>query len=117
VGHKAFHDLIENDAGDIIQRDVSWTGGLLETKRIAAMAKPNGLPVVPHYTTPYTCHFIASCAESPFGEYMGGYHTGVEENINVIDGEPLPDDGTIELSEDPGFGVGLVRDNLVELEP
>jgi hypothetical protein len=61
------------------------------------MAKPNGLPVVPHYTTPYTCHFIASCVETPFGEYMGGYHEGVEPNIPVLDGEPLPEDGVIEL--------------------
>ncbi|WP_152040216.1 enolase C-terminal domain-like protein [Salinigranum salinum] len=115
-GHKAFHDLIENDAGDVIQPDVSWTGGLTETKRIAAMAKPNGLPVIPHYTTPYTCHFIASCAESPFGEYMGGYHTGVEPNIPVIDGEPLPEDGVIHLNDDPGFGVELDRVTVVPLD-
>jgi L-rhamnonate dehydratase len=115
-GHKAFHDLIENDAGDIIQPDISWAGGLLEARRIAAMAKPNGLPVVPHYTTPYTCHFIISCTESPYGEYMGGYHTGVEANNPVIEGEPLPEDGVIELDSDPGFGVELDRDAIVPLE-
>jgi len=115
-GHEAFHDLIRSDAGDIIQPDVSWTGGLLEMKRIAAMAKPNGLPVVPHYTTPYTCHFISSCVESPFGEYMGGYHTDIKPNNPVIDGEPLPENGTIELGDDPGFGVDLNRDAIVPLD-
>jgi len=115
-GHRAFHDQIENGAVDVVQPDICWTGGILESKRIAAMAKPNGLPVVPHYTTPYTCHFIASCAESPFGEFMGGYHEGVKSNIPVIKGEPLPEDGVIHLSDDSGFGVDLNRDALVELE-
>lgn len=91
-------------------------GGILETKRIAAMAKPNGLPVVPHYTTPYTCHFIASSAETPFGEYMGGYHPDVERNIPVLKDEPLPEDGTIELGDDPGFGVELDRDKIVSFD-
>jgi|AntDeeMinimDraft_4_1070355.scaffolds.fasta_scaffold01071_7 L-rhamnonate dehydratase len=115
-GHKAFHDLIENGGGDVIQPDVSWTGGIIEAQRIAAMAKPNGLPVVPHYTTPYTCHFIASCVEVPFGEYMGGYHSGVEPNIPVIEGEPLPEDGSITLDDDPGFGVELNREMIEPLD-
>jgi L-rhamnonate dehydratase len=115
-GHEAFHDLIERGAADVIQPDVSWTGGILEARRIAAMAKPNGLPVVPHYTTPYTCHFAVSSAEVPFGEYMGGYHTGVEANNPVIEGEPLPADGVIELGDDPGFGVELNRDAIVPLD-
>jgi len=115
-GHRAFYDLIENDAADLVQPDISWTGGIIEAKRIAAMAKPNGLPVVPHYTTPYTCHFIVSSPEVPFGEYMGGYHTDVEPNIPCIEGEPLPEDGTITLSDDPGFGVDLDRDVVVPLD-
>jgi L-rhamnonate dehydratase len=115
-GHKAFHDLIENGGGDIIQPDISWAGGITEARRIAAMAKPNGLPVIPHYTTPYTCHFIAATVESPFGEYMGGYHTGVEQNIPVLEDEPLPEDGTIDLEGAPGFGVELNRDSIVPLE-
>jgi L-rhamnonate dehydratase len=115
-GHKAFHDQIENGAVDVVQPDICWSGGILELKRIAAMSKPNGLPVVPHYTTPYTCHFIASCPEVPFGEYMGGYHEGVHCNIPVIENEPLPEDGVIHLSDDPGFGVKLNYDDLIKLD-
>ncbi len=115
-GHEAFRDLIVGEACDIVQPDVSWTGGLLEARRIAAMAKPTDLPVVPHYTTPYTCHFIASSVEVPYGEYMGGYHEGVEPNIPVVEGEPLPEDGVIELEDEPGFGVDLVRDAIVPLQ-
>jgi L-rhamnonate dehydratase len=114
-GHDAFHDLIEGGAGDVVQPDVSWCGGILEARRIAAMAKAAGLPVVPHYTTPYTCHYIAATPEVPFGEYMGGYHEGVRPNVPVIEGEPLPEDGTIALSDDPGFGVDLVRDAVAPL--
>jgi len=115
-GHEAFYDLIRANAGDILQPDVSWVGGLTEMKRIAAMAKPTDRPVVPHYTTPYTCHFILSCIESPFGEYMAGYHTGIESNIPVIEGEPLPEHGTIELDDDAGFGVSLNRSAIVSLD-
>ena len=35
----------------------------------------------------------------------------------LFEGEPLPKDGFIDLPERPGFGVTLVRDNLVRPYP
>jgi len=67
------------------------------------MAKLNELPVVRQYTTPYTCHFVASSAEVPYSEYISGYHGGIEPNVPVIEGQLLPEDGVIELGDEPGF--------------
>ena len=114
-GHKSFDELINRGAGDIIQPDISWIGGITEGKRIAAMAKPKGLPVIPHYTTPYTSHFIISQPECHYGEWMAGWNTDIEPNVPIIDGEYLPENGTIEVPDDPGFGVELKRDSIVPL--
>lgn len=51
-----------------------------------------------------------------FGEYMGGYHEDVEPNVPVLQDEPLPEDGTIELGDEPGFGVELDRDEIVSFD-
>lgn len=114
-GHKSFDELINRGAGDIIQPDISWAGGISEGRRVAAMARPKGLPVIPHYTTPYTCHFIISQAECPYGEWMAGWNTEIKPNVPTIEGEYLPADGTIEVPDDPGFGIELNRDTIVPL--
>ncbi len=43
-----FRELFEKQAVDIAMPDITWTGGLSETKRIATMAEAYRLPVAPH---------------------------------------------------------------------
>jgi galactonate dehydratase len=47
-GRRAFRDLIERQAVDVLQPDVKWTGGIFEAKKIAAWAEAYQLAVAPH---------------------------------------------------------------------
>ena len=57
-----FRMLLEMDCCDIIQPDVGWCGGLTELVRIADMADAKGKLVVPHGSSVYSYHFVATRA-------------------------------------------------------
>ena len=110
-GHKQFHHLLKAGAGDVIQPEVQWVGGMTEIRRIAGMTKAYGLPVIPHGATVYNYHFVVSHASAPYAEYLTvSDGREVRPVFDAIEGEPVPEDGTIRLSDDPGFGVALNRD-------
>jgi galactonate dehydratase len=59
-------DLLAAEAVDVLQPDVCHIGGLLEMKRVAAMADAAHIPVAPHNPYGPVCHaaslhFAASC--------------------------------------------------------
>lgn len=47
-GRRAYRELIEARALDVLQPDVKWTGGILEAKKIAAWAETYQLTAAPH---------------------------------------------------------------------
>ena len=47
-GRRAFREVIEQQAVDVLQPDVKWTGGILEAKKIAAWAETYQMAVAPH---------------------------------------------------------------------
>ena len=60
-----FRELIVRRAVDIVQPDVIWSGGITETRKIAALAHAYQLPVIPHVFSSglslvANLHFIAS---------------------------------------------------------
>mgnify|MGYP006269183089 FL=1 len=112
---KAFHDIIVNGATDIIQPEIQWVGGLTPTRRIAAMAKPYDMQVIPHGASVYNYHFVLSNTNSAYAEFLTtGEGKELKPIFDSIIGEPLPENGHIRLDDDkPGFGVELNRDQLV----
>ena len=112
--YKAFHEIIERRATDIIQPEMQWCGGLTPTRRIAAMAKPYDMPVIPHGASVYNYHFVLSNTNSPYAEFLStGEGTGLHPIFDTIIGEPLPKDGQVFLDpKKPGFGVELNRAKL-----
>ena len=57
-----YRNLLKNRAVDIVQLDVAHTGGLLEAKKVAAIAEAEYIPVAPHEAggpvhAAYTIHF------------------------------------------------------------
>jgi L-rhamnonate dehydratase len=112
-GHRSFHRLLDTGAVDILQPELQWIGGLTEACRIASMAKPHDVPVIPHCAGVYNYHFVAAHTNAPFAEYiMPGDGTTIGPIFEAIEGEPVPEDGAITLPDDPGFGVELDRDRL-----
>ncbi len=108
-----FRLLIEMDCCDMIQPDVGWCGGLTELIRIADLADEAGIMVVPHGSSVYSYHFSTSRSNSPFTEFIV-MSPKADRIVPMYDpllvGEPLPENGVIEVPESPGFGVELNRD-------
>ena len=111
----AFHDIIQNKATDIIQPEIQWCGGYTATKRIAAMAKPYNMQVIPHGASVYNYHFVLANTNSMYAEFLStGEGRELHPIFDTIIGEPLPVDGRITLEpHKPGFGVELNYDKLI----
>jgi L-rhamnonate dehydratase len=100
----AFRQLLERRAIDILQPDIYRAGGISELKKIAAYASVHGVPVIPHGIGAPTYHFVASTTNSPRAEFVDVFAQG---NELLLEGEPIPRNGIIELSDAPGFGYKL----------
>ncbi|MCC6176972.1 MAG: galactonate dehydratase [Chloroflexi bacterium] len=104
-----FRELLEKRAADIIQPDICVAGGILECKKIAALAEANYVTVAPHnpmgpLATAVNVHFSASTPNFLILEYTPD-DTGDRRNLLR---EPLVvKDGYLEVPEGPGFGVAL----------
>ncbi len=104
-----FRDLLAAGAVDILQPDLLICGGLLETRKIAAMAEAHYVTVAPHnpmgpVSTAVSAHFAAATPNFLILEYvMDG--TGPRRDLVV---EPLRyADGHVYLPEGPGLGIEL----------
>jgi L-rhamnonate dehydratase len=108
-----FRMLIDLKCCDIIQPDVSWCGGLTELVRIADYAEAANILLVPHASSVFGYHFMMSRPKLPFGEFVvvsDDADKVVPMYGPLFTNEPLPERGKITLSERPGFGVDLNRD-------
>ena len=115
-----FRRLLEERLLDIVQPDVMWVGGLTETLRIAAHASAYDVVVVPHGSGPYSYQFIASQTGPAFCEYVAASPDG--KSImpvfgDLFEGEAMPVEGKLRISDAPGFGMVLAgRDGLELVE-
>jgi L-rhamnonate dehydratase len=100
----AFRPLLERKAVDVVQPDIYRAGGISELKKIAAYASVYGIPVIPHGIGAPTYHFVASTCNSPRAEFVDVFAQG---NELLLEGEPIPKNGFIELDASPGFGYKL----------
>ncbi len=111
----AFRELFEKRAVDIINPDVCNTGGILETKEIAAMAEPYYVGVSPHN---YNSVGIALASTIQVSACIPNfviteYWVNFEPVVNDIVVQPFEvEDGYIRLPEAPGLGMDLDEDAL-----
>ena len=113
--YKAYYSILSRRACDIIQPELQWCGGLTAVRRIAAIARPYDIPVVPHGSGVYNYHFVLSNANSPYAEYLSvGDGTELRPIFDAVVGEPLPVNGQVTVPDKPGFGAEL---NPYYLEP
>ncbi|TCP36587.1 L-rhamnonate dehydratase [Sphingomonas sp. BK235] len=110
-----FRLLIDMGCCDIIQPDVGWCGGLTELLKISAYAESRGVLVIPHGSSVYSYHFVATRHHSPFAEFLM-MHPDASEVVPMFApqllGEPVPERGRLAVSalDAPGFGVTLNPD-------
>lgn len=115
-----FRSLIEERLIDVLQPDVMWVGGLTELLRIAAHASTMEIPVIPHGSGPYSYHFIASQTGAPLCEYVASSANGktiLPVFGELFDGEEVPKDGRLRLSDAPGFGMTVADRRVLTALP
>lgn len=104
-----FRDLIAAGAADILQPDILLCGGLMESKKIAAMGEANYLTVAPHnpmgpISTAVSVQFAASTPNFLILEYRidssGPNRDLIREPLELVD-------GYLKIPETSGMGVEL----------
>jgi galactonate dehydratase len=107
VDRAEFHDLLAAQAVDIIQPDICHCGGLLEAKKIAAMADSVSVGVAPHnplgpIAGVAALHFAVSTPNHVIQEEMVG---AVPWYFDVVQGPIRMVDGFWGIPDAPGLGV------------
>ena len=105
----AFRELLEKRAADIVQPDVAICGGLLELKKIAAIAESHYVTVAPHnplgpIATAVNTHFAASTHNFLILEY---HPDDSGPRADLLRAPVTLKDGYLEIPEAPGLGVEL----------
>lgn len=108
-----FRKVMETHAADTLQPDVGNTGGILETKKIAAMAEAYNLRVAPHncasrVCTAATMHVAATLPNFSILE-LYPYWPDHPQHIEFTDVVPESQvkDGHLQMSDKPGLGIEL----------
>ncbi len=115
IGRREFKNLISEGIIDIIQPDINHTGGIWETRKIAAMAEASDIAVAPHcplgpVAFAAALQFNACTPNAIIQESSQGihYHDGTDlldyvenkDDFKVID-------GFIPVLKKPGLGVEI----------
>jgi galactonate dehydratase len=111
-GIPGFTPLVRRRAVGTIMPDVKHCGGLLELTRIAAMAAEEGVHVAPHNPSGSvsTAASLQVCAGMPNANYLELQYGEVGWRSDVVRPAEKFVNGTIELSDRPGFGITLDDD-------
>jgi galactonate dehydratase len=113
-----FRDLIAAQAVDMIMPDVVRTGGIMETKKIAAMAESYYMQVSPHnpnsaVSTLASLHVMANIPNALVLEYVDDDQDAPWRNDLLTD-PPVVENGYLRLPEKPGLGTELAMDVVDE---
>ena len=91
---------------DLWQPDITWCGGITAGLRILDIARENSIPVAPHRGGEvWGLHLIAASDCMDLAEALPGVRDATKDLLWI--GEPFSEDGRIEPSDGPGFGVTL----------
>lgn len=110
-----FRELFELQAADIIQPDITHTGGILAAKKIAAWTDAYYMLIAPHNVcgpvgTVAALHLAASTTnfkiQEHFNDFADAWVKGVVEGMPEVD----PMDGCFPLPTGPGLGIKLNED-------
>ena len=105
-----YREWLEKGVSQILMTDTSWTGGIAETRKIAALAETYNVPLVLHNIAGPVSHAAAMhlgahipnlfMVESVRAFYRGYF-------LQLGDLEVQPEAGTLGLPQGPGLGVTL----------
>jgi len=108
-----FEDILSKDCFDIIQPDVTRSGGYLQLKKIDAMAEVKGVRCIPHifgfgHILAANLHFIMSTrcewCEFPF----------IPDEYQLLEEPIKAEKGWVSAIDKPGLGVEINKKMLEE---
>ena len=103
-----FADLLRHKAVEILQPDITWSGGLTSLRRIATMAAEHSLPIIPHRGgSLYGLSLVFATPHCPLAESFGTGDNGTEL-MEAMSGRYR--DGYYYPSEKPGFGTAVTEE-------
>lgn len=107
-----FQDVIEQQAAAILQPDLSHAGGIMEVRKIAAMAESRNIAIAPH--CPLGPVALAACLQAAactpnhlIQEHLSLGEGYLKEPFKVVD-------GYIHVPDKPGLGIELDDEALEE---
>jgi L-rhamnonate dehydratase len=110
-----FQELLRNRAVEIVQPDVTWSGGLTECRRIVTAAEAAGVTVMPHRGgSVYGMTLILTSRSPMLAESLGTGESG-NEVMELL--TPRREGGSYLPPEGPGFGVDFSRTFLQKYVP
>jgi galactonate dehydratase len=108
-GLEQSHKYIAAGAVDILMPDVKYCGGMLELKKIAAMAEGAGLSVAPHGPASPVGNMAAAhvCVGMPNALILEFSHGEVPWRAELVDPPEVLDKGHLAVSDRPGLGMRI----------
>jgi len=105
-----FEELIGHKAVKLLQPDTTWSGGLTEVRRIAALAAAHNLPMAPHRGgSPYGLSVILTTPSCVLAESFGT----LEKSTPLMAAMTSHfENGYYYPTEKPGFGVEISKSML-----
>jgi len=114
-----FLDLLARKAAHVIQPDIVYSGGFMETKKIAAIGEAHYVSVAPHNCRGPLGTVIAMhlCANIPNFQVLETFEDyDVPWRCDLTPGTPRVRDGFYELPTRPGWGVEI-DEKLIAAHP
>jgi galactonate dehydratase len=110
IGRRQILPLLEKGAVDYLTIDISWTGGLTESRKIASLADLFAVPVAPHdcsgpVALAISTHFSVSQRNGFLQETSRAFINTWYKDF--VDGIPKIENGRIFISDTSGHGVTL----------
>jgi galactonate dehydratase len=111
-----FRRMLELHAADVLQPDIGNTGGIMETKKIAAMAEAYNMRIQPHNCASPVSTAAALQLDACIPNFLIQelYPYRIPEHFALVDHAPELDvrSGYVPISDRPGLGVKLVEDRV-----
>ncbi|MFN2533532.1 MAG: mandelate racemase/muconate lactonizing enzyme family protein [Pyrinomonadaceae bacterium] len=115
-----FRDLLEAEAYDIVQPDPHWCGGILESRKISALAEASNKFCILHtggiggLWAAANLQVTGAIPNCPYFEYLYEPAIWTPEIRDVLLQEPIriSTDGYVEIPQGPGLGVKINEDAI-----
>ena len=92
--------LAQAGAADYVMPDLMRMSGVTEWMKSAHVCEAFGLPVTPHLFMEHSAHLACAAPNAVWQEYQPWWQPIMDVPVNVVD-------GSIQLTDEPGFGIHL----------